>query len=188
MHGYSYIPHPLYNLFQSPQIEPYRSKEFVYFGHINRYKGLVELLTVWPAGIKIEIHGKCSDPKLLAEIIDIISSRKLQVTTDFSFISEEQLKELLIQTKYIVLPHAADSMIVSGAFYHSISYGANILIKKSKFGNEVASRHNFCTTFDYDNLASVLTEQKYIPANNVLNEAINNYGFDVFKRSWLTLL
>lgn len=187
MDGYHYIPHPLYASSAASCSQLERDKKFVYFGHIARYKKLDELLNSWPVEEKLELHGKCYDTQLADELRKIIELRKLQVITCFEFLTEVQLEDLLLRTQYLILPHGAGSMIVSGAFYHAISFGTNILISDNLFGQELARRHPFCHSYQAATLPMVTQNLHYILPEDVINAANNFYGDEPFKQRWSEL-
>lgn len=181
-----YVPHPLYALEKEVSEAKFapRDKEFVFFGHISRYKGIVELLQAWPQDKSLELYGKCESSALEVQINDIINLRKLSIKPNYGFISDVQLNEILQRVKYIVLPHASESMIVSGAFYHAISYGANIIVRDNKFGKEISKRHAFCTCFNLDNITSVINKLAYVEPRHVKQDAKKHYGIEQLQKLW----
>lgn len=177
----TFIPHPLYN-----QITNFgdneRTIEFLYFGVISRYKGLQEVLEKWPKEKKLKIVGYAKDEVLLSELERIIERRGLNVFIINKFIDRNELDELIKKTKYVILPHKNNSMIVSGSFFHAISYGANIIIEKSLFASELKKRHGFVSYFDE------LYSLDYCDPRDVFDEAKKHYGDDVVKKHWAKLL
>jgi hypothetical protein len=189
MLGYEYIPHPLYDIKCGDKLlSTIRDVEFIYFGIISRYKGLIELLSEWPEDRKLVLYGKCDDVILAKQLKKLIISRKLQVKYKFEFISEEELQKIFSQAKYIILPHSLDTMIVSGAFFHAISYGLNILVNNNKFGVEIAQRHSFCTVFENGNLNKIFPLLKYVHPDDVISEARRFYGPQIVQKKWFDLL
>ncbi|EFA3679284.1 glycosyltransferase, partial [Escherichia coli] len=182
---YRYIPHPLY---MQEQINPQISKtiDFAFYGKIARYKGLVDLLNNWPQHLNLLIRGSCDDPELKQEIAKIIDVRGLErvVSLNYGYIEHEDLNAMMYSTKYLILPHEDQSMIVSGAFYHGISYGANIIAKESSFSKSMAKKYPFCTTYNNENLQDVLSSLKYIEPHEVKEISIKAFGEDVCMKEW----
>lgn len=190
MTDFFYFPHPLYNdhILDEKLEQKNRNIDYLFFGTVARYKGLTELLSSWPKEYKLKICGACKDKNLQSEIEDIIKKRGIDVEVNFGFLTKTQAADLLASTKYVVLSHIADSMIVSGMFYHAISFGSNILVRDSRFGREVELQHNFCHTFTMDTLVSKLEGITYIPPVNVISEAEKFYGEHAFVESWRGIL
>lgn len=189
MAGYEYIPHPLYEIPITNKLSPIiKDLEFIYFGIISEYKGLVELLSEWPEDKELVMYGKCDDIILAEKLKKLIVSRKLQVKYKFEFISELELQDIFTRAKYIILPHSLDTMIVSGVFFHAISYGINILVKNNKFGIEIAQRHSFCTVFEDGHLNDIFPLLEYVHPNDVINEAKRFYGTQIVQTKWVNLL
>lgn len=187
--SYRYIPHPLYMEEQlDSQIQ--KSIDFAFYGKIARYKGLVDLLNNWPVHLKLFIRGSCDDLKLQQEISKVISERGLEqvVNLKYGYIEHDELNTMMYHTKYLILPHDDKSMIVSGAFYHGISYGANIIAKESSFSKSMAKRYPFCTTYDNDNLQNILSSLQYIDPQEVKKMGIEDFGENICKKEWGKIL
>jgi hypothetical protein len=106
---------------------------------------------------------------------------------DNRFIPDQELNDALLRTQYVVLAHEDKSMIVSGAFYHAIACGANVLIRDGEFAHYNAAIHSFVSTFDMQTLAQKIAELPYVAPESVVREAQRSYGDDVCRVSWAKL-
>ena len=59
-----------------------------------------------------------------------------------------ELDKYIRKTKFAVFPHQDNSMIVSGAFYHAITHGANIVCLPSRFASAMTRKHRFVTILE----------------------------------------
>jgi len=178
-----YVPHPLYpDVNNDPRF--IRNIPFLYFGIVKRYKGLDELLKFWPEAVPLLMVGKCSDEVLIAELNEIIKNRSLRVQWTKSFLDYSELSSLICRTMNVVLPHTDQSMIVSGAFYHAVGFGANVLIRNGDFFRDYLSRFDFVTPFDNTNLPVVISNKQYIDAEIVLKEVKSEYSNEVILDAW----
>ncbi len=84
----------------------------------------------------------------------------------------------------VIIPHADQSMIVSGAFYHAVGFGANVLIRNGDFFRDYLSRFDFVTPFDNTNLPVVISNKQYIDAEIVLKEVKSEYSNEVILDAW----
>ncbi|HHT0092946.1 TPA: hypothetical protein ACT3KR_004074 [Raoultella planticola] len=186
---YEYVPHPLYDqeLVLSDNL---REIEYAFYGAISRYKGLVELLNEWPATHKLLIKGACNDKNLMSDIESVIKQRKLEnvVKVEYGFIQDEELNTLMKKTRYLILPHEEDSMIVSGAFYHGISYGANIIARSGRFSNSVSDIFEFCTSYEPGKIETALSRLTYVQPSEVKKVAISLFGKEICKKTWFSML
>lgn len=187
--SYQYIPHPLYEQKQLAT-DSFRDIEFAFYGAISKYKGIIELLSEWPEEKKLKIRGACNDKELINEISAIIKYRKLEKVVDiqYGFIQDEELNLLMQRTKYIILPHEDNSMIVSGAFYHGISYGANIIARAGKFSISMSELFDFCTIYNTGDLSTVITKLNYVRPIEVKGVAIAQFGKNICKEAWHKVL
>jgi hypothetical protein len=138
------VPHPLYLRHPISNPEVQRDIEFLIFGQVKRYKNLSALFNIWPASVPLKLVGKSESDSLRQELLGIIKERGLAVSWDDRFIPDEELNALLQRTQFAILPHSEDSMIVSGAFYHSITFGCNVLMADNAFARNMQARHSFC--------------------------------------------
>jgi beta-1,4-mannosyltransferase len=182
------LPHTL------PEVEPVcvrvaeRDIEFLWFGQVRRYKALQELLAQWPAERRLVVLGRSQDEPLSAQINEIIQRRGLAVTWDNRFIEAAELNDALRRTRFVVIWHAEQSMIVSGVFYHAVGFGANVLIRDGEFARHVASKHRFVHTCVEGNLPARLDALVPVPAGEVIAQAAQAYGTERCKAAWQAAL
>jgi beta-1,4-mannosyltransferase len=182
------LPHTL------PEVEPAgvhvaeRDIEFLWFGQVRRYKALQDLLGQWPAGRRLVVLGRSQDEALSAEINGIIRRRGLAVAWDNRFIEGHELNAALRRTRFVVIWHAEQSMIVSGVFYHAIGFGANVLIRDGEFARHVASKHRFVHTYAEGSLPARLDALVPVPADDVAAQAAQAYGTERCKAAWQAAL
>jgi len=179
-----YIPHPLYTEFYE-NLNGERDIEFLLFGAVKPYKKIDILLESWPTNESLLIAGYCNDQGLEDRIRNIIHSRQLKVTWINEFLTYEALCGLIKRAKFTVLSHQDESMIVSGAFYHAISYGSNILTIENAFYYEYISQYDFVKSFDYQNLPQIIQQlsDAWIPVN-----FIENLSDKSIRKEWLDVL
>lgn len=181
-----YIPHPLYDeYFEISTSKSKRDIGFLLFGAVKPYKKIDILLENWPVNEPLLIAGYCNDQGLEGKIRNIIHSRELKVTWINEFLTYAALCELIKRAQFTVLSHQDESMIVSGAFYHAISYGSNILTIENAFYREYINQYDFVKSFDYQNLPQVIQRlsDAWIPVNS-----IENLSDKSIRKEWLDLL
>jgi hypothetical protein len=161
-----YIPHPLYPVNKGDS-QLLRDIPYLYFGMIKKYKGLDDLLMQWPVSLPLMMLGRCEDHELTSLLTGIIQERSLDVVWRNEFIDYDELSSIIGRTQTVVLPHTDNSMIVSGAFYHAISLGTNILIRDGAFYQDYLKRFNFVTSFNNGNLACVINNTHTILPSDI---------------------
>ncbi|MGA2552704.1 MAG: hypothetical protein ABSF50_21385 [Burkholderiaceae bacterium] len=182
----TYIPHPLY--FEGNLQNTLRDIEFFYFGAIKRYKGLEELLATWPPNRRLVIAGAAADEQVLDSLRELIRARALDIELVDRFLLEDELNAYLRRSKYVVLPHLNDTMIVSGAFYHAASFGCNLILRQGTFASFVAREFTFVNSFDPPDLDAVLSDIKYVDPDQVTEEVRQTNGARQCKSAWEQIL
>jgi len=182
-----YIPHPLYSA-PNNQLDTNRPINFLIFGVIKKYKGILELLKAWPENVNLKIVGKCTDKGLEDDILNVINKRNLQVEFDNYFVPQSELNKLLTDTKYVILPHHENSMIVSGAFYHAASFGCNVLCLDNEFGQYLTNEFDFVSLFDLESLPMCLSNLNYVEPQSVLETGQQKLSDNLICEQWRKLL
>ena len=119
-----YLPHPLYwdvpGHRQATREGGHATPRFSVLGELRPYKRIDAVLNVWPHECKLDIAGKGS-PAHVAMLRDIVSQRKLEgtVSLDEGFLSDDEFEHRLGQADVMILPHADETMLVSGAFFQA---------------------------------------------------------------------
>jgi hypothetical protein len=180
------IPHPLYLNFNSEQDDNclFKNKEFLYFGQVRENKGLCQLLEHWPVNIKLTMIGACNDSCLESRIRDIISFRGLNVVWSNKFVSKKRLDEAIYKADCIVIPHVDKSMIVTGAAFHAMSLGANLLINESEFSDWMTEIYPFSSSYNVSNLKESLYNVKLLEKSDVIAHAKVINGDDKVIKAW----
>ncbi|TGZ32607.1 hypothetical protein EQ875_03842 [Photobacterium damselae subsp. damselae] len=145
------IPHPYYKN-KNNLSHKNRDINYLCFGRIQRYKGIETLLSNWPENEKLLILGFCDDNQLELEIERIINDRSLDVVWVNKRIDKDELDNYLSRTKFVIIPYVDNSMIVSGVFYHSISFGCNIIMRESKYAHYCMKNYENIYEFNYNNM------------------------------------
>ncbi|MFT5849005.1 MAG: beta-1,4-mannosyltransferase [Psychroserpens sp.] len=182
------VPHPLYLNFNSDQhdnnLDEDKDKEFLYFGQVRENKGLCQLLECWPTDTKLTMLGACNDSVLENRIRGIISFRNLNVIWDNIFVSKGLLDEAIYKADCIVIPHVDKSMIVTGAAFHAMSLGANLVINESDFSNWMITVYPFSSSYNYSNLTEIIHNVNLLKKSDVMVHAKNVNSDDKVKRAW----
>jgi len=160
----------------------------LFFGAIKRYKNLHSILPTWPKDIPLTIIGKAESDTYLDELRAISIDRQVPVTIEDRFIDGDELDGLLKCYEWVLVPHANNTMIASGSFYHAISYGCNIICNQSEFGKLKSSQLKFVQAIEPSELSNSFLKKTFIPKQTVLEEVLKIYGEDIRKSQWLDLL
>lgn len=115
-----YVPHPRYH-FANEQVRPAQSTDLVFFGRIEPYKQLEELIRLWDRDSRLTIAGRCADPAYLAHLACLARGRNIRIVTET--LSDDAARDLLQSGVATILPHSGPDMIVSGSLYFSLSCG-----------------------------------------------------------------
>jgi beta-1,4-mannosyltransferase len=182
------IPHPLAQNPTKKELETTRDIPFLWFGAVRRYKALPQLLAAWPQNTPLIIAGKSNEPSLTTEIETVINARHLKVSWINSYLSDTELNALILRSKYVVLAHNDNSMIVSGAFYHAISLGANILIREGAFADHISKLHSFVTSYSESNMQETIQGLQHIEPTRVQESATAEYGDAIVISAWAQLV
>jgi len=186
------VPHPLYREefdVDNPIERTDLKFDFVFFGAITKYKNLDGLLETWPSNQKLLMAGACKDEDLRHRLDEIISRRGLLINWIDKFISDEELNDLLRCARVVLIPHASGTMIVSGAFYHAISFGCEVVMAKNNFYSYLSGFFPYVHTLDglHDDgvMTSLLSKDK---REMVINKAAECFGAEKVKEEWAKIL
>jgi beta-1,4-mannosyltransferase len=148
-----YLPHPLY--WDVPGQASNTSKNdtgtplFSLLGAIRPYKQISAVLDVWPAECNLYIAGLGSE-SYIATLNGIISQRSLRdaVRLDAKFLSDAEFAQGIANSDVLILPHAADSMLVSGAFFEAIGRVPLVISRSTPFMIWAANKFDNVLLFD----------------------------------------
>lgn len=145
-----YLPHPLY--WDAPGAAPASAapassraapslRRFGLLGAVRPYKRIDHLLRLWPAGVPLLIRGR-TEPGYAAELQGLIASRGLAPAVDFvpGQLSDAAFDAAMGSVDVLILPHADESMLVSGAFFEAAGRVPSILARDSSFVRWAAHR------------------------------------------------
>jgi glycosyltransferase involved in cell wall biosynthesis len=182
------IPHPLV-IDPAHAATAARDIEFLWFGMVREYKGLENLLRLWPGRKPLLMFGKSADPALSARLRGVIAGRGLaHVAWHDRFIPDDELNQLLRRARFVVLAHDDQTIIVSGAFYHAIACGANVIVRDSDFGRHAAGLHSYAHLVDLADLEAGLAGLGYVASAYIQEDAARLYGDGACRAAWAGVL
>ncbi|CAB3758874.1 glycosyltransferase [Paraburkholderia humisilvae] len=122
---------------------------FAMLGTIRPYKDLAAVLDVWPQECRLEIAGNGS-ADYVKTLHDVMDRRALNdtVTIDARFLSDQEFEQRISGTDVLVLPHVADSMLVSGAFFEAIGRVPMLISRATPFMVWAAKKFDNVLLFD----------------------------------------
>ncbi|WGS52900.1 hypothetical protein LFL96_32520 [Paraburkholderia sp. D15] len=148
-----YLPHPLY--WDAPGQTPITPRAdsatplYSLLGVIRPYKQIDAVLDVWPPECRLHIAGQ-GTPAYLTALDDIIRRRSLghAVHLDARFLSDAEFAQCIADSDVLILPHAADSMLVSGGFFEAIGRVPLLIARATPFMTWAARKFDNVLLFD----------------------------------------
>jgi beta-1,4-mannosyltransferase len=187
-----YLPHPLY--WDAPGQPPTTPKEahakplYSLLGVIRPYKQIDAVLDVWPHDSKLLIAGHATDA-YLATLNEIIARRALRdaVQLDAKFLSDAEFAQYITDSDVLILPHAADSMLVSGAFFEAIGRVPLLISRATPFMKWAARKFDNVMLFDDvaelpDLMRKVEASWPAIAHNAASRAAVDEFGWNACRR------
>jgi beta-1,4-mannosyltransferase len=149
-----YLPHPLYQdrkeqaATETTQAAPLRAG---ILGAIRPYKRIEHIIAVWPPGPELVIRGR-ADKAYETHLREVMAQRRPDITVDLStgFMSREAFDQTLNELDALILPHADESMLVSGAFFEAIGLVPFIIARETPFTNWAKTQFSGVLTFTND--------------------------------------
>ena len=182
-----YLPHPLY--WDSPGHQPRNARPersaplYTMLGVIRPYKQIDAVLDVWPADCKLHIAGHGTDAYVstLNEIIERKSLRDA-VRLESRFLTDAEFAQSIADSDVLILPHSADSMLVSGAFFEAIGLVPVLIARSTPFMKWAARKFDNVLLFnDASELPAILrsvNESWQTYANNASHrKALDEFGW-----------
>jgi len=162
-----YLPHPLYQDRQPERLATVPGGQGVFrvgaLGAVRPYKRIEHIAACWPEGPELVVRGRC-DPAYEREIRSALASRGQAVRVDFQpgFLSREAFDAAMASLDALILPHASDSMLVSGAFFEAIGAVPFIIARETPFTRWASGQFAGVLTFtnDAEMLACVAEAQR----------------------------
>jgi len=186
------ITHPLYlsdkqNDRLQTQLKSFECEgqhDVLFFGAIKKYKNLHEILQYWPVDLTLRVIGSAESQDYVNQLREIVARRALSVVIENRFIESEELDNLLKSYKWVLVPHANNTMVASGSFYHAISYGCNAICNASEFGLLKSKQHEFVQVIDQQTFSNGFLEKHFVPKHQVLAQVLEHYGEQVRLAQW----
>lgn len=127
------IPHGHYvEWFDRYPVAPPRAGRAVFVGLVRRYKGVEELVRSFVAlddpTLSLGIHGRPSSVELSDEV-EAIARQDPRVTTDWRFLDDRELVEVVTGAQLVVLPYR--SMYNSGVVIMALSLRRPVLVPRN---------------------------------------------------------
>lgn len=190
--GTHHLLHPLYLKDKSIRALqrrdlPRKENSYLFFGAIKPYKNLHKLIDKWPHNLRLSILGYCSDKHYTQSLQKQLAKRG-NISWKNEFVAQSTLNEYLTETDFVLLPHQDNAMVSSGTFYHAISYGCNLICFDSRFAQHKASQHPFVHILNEDQLATDLQNLVAVPKQEVLHQALSQYGQQKILERWAQIL
>ncbi|HEY3596955.1 MAG TPA: glycosyltransferase [Paraburkholderia sp.] len=153
-----YLPHPLYwdvpdyaATQRAPQDNASTDAQplFAMLGTIRPYKDIAAVLDVWPQECRLDIAGNGS-VEYVKTLYEVTGRRSLNevVNIDARFLSDEEFEQRISKTDVLILPHVADSMLVSGAFFEAIGRVPMLIARATPFMVWAAKKFDNVLLFD----------------------------------------
>lgn len=182
--GYDYIPHPLYQI-ENKDITPIENdveKYYLVFGRVERYKKIHTIIEHWPKNEKLLIVGPASDDEYVTELSS--KAEGLNIDFDIRFVPNQEVDSIMANAKAIILSHAGDEMIVSGSFFHAISYGVSVIASNQPFLSWLKQDIGFSGLKLYSSInefGALLNDSNTSPKETVLFESETLFGTQVIQ-------
>ena len=141
--------------------------DYLVWGHITAYKGVLELLeylAARPQTFRVCIVGGCSDESLRRKIEAV---RLPNVDCRFHAPSFEELRTYLDRSRFVLVPYHAASVLSSGILMDSLAFGAKVVGPDTGSFKDYARepRLKVYTFRSFDDLAPLLAAHGDEPAS-----------------------
>lgn len=152
----AYLPHPLYRdqlpselgSARTPGTAPLRAG---ILGAVRPYKQIEHIIDLWPAGPSLRIRGR-ADPAYEQVLRSHLARRGPDVPIKLvtGFMTRDDFAHEMEQLDALILPHADDSALVSGAFFEAIGAVPIVIARSSPFIQWVQGQFEGVLSFDSD--------------------------------------
>lgn len=123
-----FVHHPTKDRLDMAPVVAAPAYDLLLWGHISRYKGVLEFVrflhTAEGAGLRVCIAGRCASPALRAELEAQLPPEVKYIARSVTF---EELGALVAQSRFVLTPYSAQSVLSSGALMDSLSFGARVI-------------------------------------------------------------
>lgn len=178
-----YLPHPLYREPGTPSSN--RAADtwplFGALGAIKPYKRIDALLQCWPSRSKLLLAGSANS-ETISMLHAIIVARDLasNVTTNFRFLSQDEFNAYLDRIDVLILPHAPESNLVSGAFFEAIGRVPAILARRSTFSLWAQQQMPGIYLFDDDASFAAAIDEIHTNWSSSIRESVPTRANELF--------
>jgi len=165
-------------------------------GAIRPYKAIDTVLEAWPPGRSLTIAGRAK-PDLLDRLLQIVGQRGLEsdVVIDPTHQSDQAFSERIEWCDVLILPHASESALVSGAFFEAIGRVPWLIARRSSFIDWAAQHFPQVLPFDSPaELPSLLAQidivRQRTPVDlaQVRQGALRHFGWSHCRDMWAAFL
>lgn len=199
----TYLPHPLF--WDRPASAPSTAPpgrvrtageplRCAMLGAIRPYKAIDTVLAAWPRGRSLVIAGRGA-PEVVAELTHIVARGGLQhdVILDPTHQSDAAFDARLQACDVLILPHASDTALVSGAFFEAIGRVPWLVARRSSFIDWAARRYPQVLAFDHPEELPALLDRidaSPPPADPlaVRRSALQAFGWAPSRHAWAAFL
>lgn len=166
-HKARFLHHPTKNRLSGDATDESPRQDLLVWGHITAYKGVLELLEYLrehPRPYRVLIAGGCSSPTLRRQIEAIQAPN---ATCSFRAPSFDELRTLIRQSRFVLIPYHASSILSSGILMDSLSFGAKVIGPDTGAFHDYAkeSRLKVYTFRRFSDLADILARHGEEAAN-----------------------
>lgn len=171
----TYLPHPLYQDRDLSASRPMRTEGPIragILGAIRPYKRVEHIIDVWPAGPLLRIRGRC-DPSYEQLLHKHIQARgpDVRIELDVGFMSREEFEAELNQLDALLLPHADESALVSGAFFEAIGATPLVIARTTPFIKWASTQFSGLMCYDQEQaLQALLQDASNRPPSPVVSQ------------------
>lgn len=197
-YGATYLPHPLYwdvpGKRAQRQMQSNAIPRFGMLGAIRPYKAVHDVLEVWPHGVALNIAGKGAR-EYVERLRKIVADRSLAsfISIEDAFLGESDFERKMSSLDVLVLPHVADSMLVSGAFFEAIGRLPVIVARATPFMKWAAHRYGCVILFEEITelpaiVERLVTEWRPQAMDAVAKAAIDEFGWKACRSRYAKLI
>ncbi len=183
--GYAYVPHPLYTLTLSREIQSTLNNYYIMFGRIERYKKIETVIKHWVLEETLLIAGSVGDQAYLDELITLATGKNVQF--DARFIPDDEAALIVKKSNGVILAHADEDMIVSGSFFFAITLGVPVFAVVKPFFSWLINEENFTDLYLFETSEQIVTtlEKKHSFDNQVIQvQAEMFFGSVTTAQTW----
>jgi glycosyltransferase involved in cell wall biosynthesis len=158
----TYLPHPLYQDRDLSRPRAARTEGPMragILGAIRPYKRVEHIVDAWPAGPVLRIRGRCdaSYEQLLRERIQARGA-DVKIEFEVGFMSREAFEAELNQLDALLLPHADESALVSGAFFEAIGATPMVIARSTPFIRWASTQFSGLISYDQEQALQALLQ------------------------------